>query len=485
MKILLAASELHPYSKSGGLADMVGALAKFLARAGHQVVVVTPLYAGIKERVPGLKFLDWKLSFPMRERMVRGEVWSLTVSDNLRIHFIHQPEYYYRTGLYGEGGAVYPDNADRFIFFSKAVVNLARHLPLKPDLVHVHDWQAALVPLMIRHQKQHYQWHDAPATCLTIHNLAYQGNFPWWDFGLTNLPFDDFNSGAVEFYGMMSCLKAGIVYSDMITTVSPRYAREITELEFGCAMDGILRNRQSVLEGILNGVDYDEWNTTSNPFLLHPFSASDLAGKRAEKEALQQELELPVNTKIPLFGTISRLAEQKGIPILLAALEEMLAAEMQFVLLGSGDLMFSKAFLDLAQRHPKRVAIRIGFDQGLSHRIEAACDFYLMPSRFEPCGLNQMYSLRYGAIPIVRATGGLDDSVVDATEDISRADGVKFHEFTSRALAKAIRKALALYGEPELLDYYRQNGMNADFSWERTVKQFEGFYRRFLPAKGH
>jgi len=482
VKILLATSEIHPYSKSGGLADMVGALAKFLARAGHDVMVVTPLYPGIREQFPSMRILDWKLNFPMRERMLRGEVWSLAAADNLRIQFIHQPELYYREGLYGEDGAVYSDNADRFIFFCKAVVNLARHLPFKPDLVHVHDWQAGLVPLMIRHQKDFYQWHDAPATCLTIHNLAYQGNFPWWQFGLTNLPFDYFNSGDAEFFGTMSCLKAGIVYADMITTVSPTYAREITTPELGCAMDGILRTRAEVLTGILNGVDYDEWNTTHNPLLPHPFSADNLEGKKAQKAALQAELGLPVKPDAPLFGTISRLADQKGMPVELAALEEMLAAEMQFVLLGNGDPVFSAAFLDLARRHPDRVAVRIGFDQGLSHRIEGGCDFYLMPSHFEPCGLNQMYSLRYGTVPIVRATGGLDDSVIDATEDAARADGIKFYEYAPRALAKAIRKALALFPHPEVLDHYRQNGMRADFSWERTVLKYEEFYQRFLPS---
>jgi starch synthase len=483
VKILLATSEIHPWSKTGGLADMTGAHAKFLARAGHEVVVVTPLYAGIKERVAGLKLLDWKLNFPMRERMVRGEVWSLRAAENLRVLFIHQPDLYYRAGLYSENGAVYQDNADRFIYFAKAVVNLARYLPFKPDLVHAHDWQAGLVPLMIRHQKQFYQWHDAPATCLTIHNLAYQGNFPWWDFGLTNLPFDYFRSGDVEFHGTMSCLKAGIVFADMITTVSPRYAREITEPELGCAMDGVLRARRDKLAGILNGVDYDEWNTTHNPFLPHPFSSQDLRGKQAQKAALQAELGLPVRPGAPLFGSITRLAEQKGLPIELSALEEMLAAGIQFTLLGSGDAELAEAFLDLARRHPEQVAVRIGFDQELSHRIEAGCDFYLMPSRFEPCGLNQMYSLRYGTIPIVRATGGLDDSVVDATEETGRADGIKFQEYSPRALAKAIRKALALYAEPELLEHYRQNGMTTDFSWERTVRRYEEFYRRFAPAR--
>ncbi len=485
MRILMASSEIHPYSKSGGLADVVGALAKFLARAGHEVVFITPLHTGIKEKFPGLKRLDWRLSLPMRERMLFGEVWTLQVEDRLRGYFIHQPDYFYREGLYSVNGADYPDNADRFVYFSKAVTHLARYLPFKPDLVHVHDWQVGLVPLMIRHQKSFYQWYEAPPTCLTIHNLAYQGNFPWWDFGLTNLPFDYYTVDGVEFYSQMSCLKAGIVYSDMITTVSPRYAREILEPEAGAGMEGVLGRRRDVLTGILNGVDYEEWNPTKNPFLSHPYSVDNLEGKRAQKAALQEELGLPVRPNTPLFGTISRLVEQKGMGIEVEALEEILtSSDIQFVLLGSGDSKFRTAFLELERRHPGRVAIRIGFDQGLSHRIEAGCDFYIMPSFFEPCGLNQMYSLRYGTIPIVRATGGLDDSVVDLTEDFEKADGIKFHEFSTRALGKALRKALALYRVPELAARYRRNGMEVDFSWERAASKYVAFYERFLPGFG-
>ena len=323
-------------------------------------------------------------------------------------------------------------------------------------------------------------WGTAPRTCLTIHNLAYQGIFPRAEFTLTNLPPDYFNPDGVEFYGQMNCLKAGIAYADVITTVSPRYAREITTPEFGCGLDGLLRQRQSDLFGILNGVDYEEWNTTHNPYLPHPYSADHLTGKTANKLELQKELGLPANAHIPLFGSITRLADQKGVDIQLGALEEMLSANMQFVLLGSGAPVFEQGYRDLAQRYPTKVAVRIGFDQGLSHRIEAGCDFFLMPSRFEPCGLNQMYSLRYGTIPIVRITGGLDDTVIDIAEDPERANGIKFTEYSTRALAKGIRKALALYGEPELLRHYRINGMKADFSWEKTARQYRRVYESLL-----
>jgi len=277
----------------------------------------------------------------------------------------------------------------------------------------------------------------------------------------------------------MSCLKAGIASADLLTTVSPRYAREITTPEFGCGLDGLLRHRQSSLVGILNGVDYEEWNTTQNPLIDPPYSADQLEGKAQNKLALQTELGLPADVQIPLFGSITRLVDQKGIDIMLGALEEMLLSELQFVLLSSADNPgFEKAFSDLATRYPKQVAVKFGFDQRLSQRIEAGIDFFMMPSRFEPCGLNQMYSLRYGAIPIVRATGGLDDTVVDVTENAGAADGIKFTEYSSRALAKAIRKALVLFREPGLLQRFRLNAMRADFSWERTGAEYVRLYER-------
>jgi starch synthase len=480
MKILLASSEVHPYSKSGGLADMVGALAKFLARAGNQVGVVTPLYRGIRERFPELKPFDWDFNLPLGNNFVQANVWTREFEDRLHFYFIDQPGFYQRANLYEEKGISYPDNAERYIFFSKCVANLSRYLPWKPELVHVHDWQTGFVPLLILHQRLHDGWSDAPRTCLTIHNLAYQGVFPKAHFAATNLPTSYLHPEGAEFFGYMSCLKTGINFADMLTTVSPRYAREITTEEFGCALDGVLRRRQDSLVGILNGVDYDEWKTEDNPYLKHSYSLADLSGKQANKLELQKEMGLPVNASVPLFGTVSRLADQKGMDIQLGALEEMLSAEMQFVLLGSGSAEFEQGFRKLVNRYPTKAAVKIGFDQGLSHRIEAACDFFLMPSKFEPCGLNQMYSLRYGTIPIVRRTGGLDDSVVDISDDEEGADGIKFQEISVRALSKSIRKALVLFENRSVLAHYIHNAMQKDFSWERTATEYESFYRKYL-----
>ncbi|NJM54777.1 MAG: glycogen synthase GlgA [Verrucomicrobiae bacterium] len=468
MRLLLASSEVHPYSKTGGLADMVGALAKSLADGGHDVGIVTPLYRGILEKHSGITPMDYDLAVPLGDTRVRAGVMVRELGPRLRIYFVDQREFFWRAGIYNEGGVDYPDNADRFIFFSKAVVHLARYLPLQPEIVHCHDWQAGLVPLFIKHALWREGWGSAPGTVLTIHNLAYQGVFGRAAYPLTNLPWDYFHPEGAEAHHQLNCLKAAISFSDRITTVSPRYAREIMTEAFGCGLDGVLRRRRDVLTGILNGVDTDEWDPARNPSLKHHYSAEDLSGKAEGKLDLQRELGLVVSPDVPLFGTITRLADQKGVDILLAALEEMLAAPMQFVLLGSGDPQLQAAYERLAARYPRKVAARIGFNAGLAHRIEAGCDFYLMPSRFEPCGLNQMYSLIYGTIPIVRRTGGLDDSVVDARDDMESANGIKFNEANGPALARAIRKALVLYADGDLLHRYRLNAMHRDFSWAPT-----------------
>ncbi|HKI68551.1 MAG TPA: glycogen/starch synthase, partial [Verrucomicrobiae bacterium] len=337
MRILLASSEVHPYSKTGGLADMAGALGKTLAQAGHRVGIVTPLYRGIRDRFPGIKRLDWWLELPLGDHRIQGEVWSLEASKGLTIYFIGKPEFFDRAQLYQEGGADYADNAERFIFFSKAVAHLARYLPWRPEIVHVHDWQAGLVPLLIQHESRHAGWRKPSGTCLTIHNLAYQGLFPPQTYPLTNLPAEYFNPDGVEFYGAMNCLKAGIAFADVLTTVSPRYAREITTEPFGCGLDGLLRKRHEILFGILNGADYAEWHTAENPYLKHSYSARRLTGKALNKLALQSELGLPEAAGIPVFGSVTRLTDQKGMDIQLGALEEMLNSNLQFVLLGSGD----------------------------------------------------------------------------------------------------------------------------------------------------
>jgi starch synthase len=441
------------------------------------VRIVTPLYRAIRENFPQIKREDWQFDLPLGARRVQAELLSLQVEKGLTVYFIQQPEFYFRAGIYQEDDFSYADNAERFIFFSKCIAHLARYWPWRPDIVHVNDWQTGFVPALMLHQHGAEGWGNPPPVCLSIHNLAYQGIFPAGAFDLTNLPADFFTMNGAEYYGELNCLKAGIIFSNVITTVSPRYAREIMTEEFGCGLDGLLRKQQQKLFGILNGVDCEEWNPSDDEFLVRPYSAARLAGKGANKLALQKELGLPVLADAPLFGTISRLAEQKGVDIQLGALQEMLSTRMQFILLGSGSAAYERGYHELARRFPDKVAVRVGYDEGLAHRIEAGCDFYLMPSRFEPSGLNQMYSLRYGTIPVVRATGGLDDSVIDFTENRSRANGIKFREFSARALAKAIRKALALYDNPALLRRFRQTAMKADFSWKQTIGEYLKVYK--------
>lgn len=492
MRILHATSELAPYSKSGGLADMVAGLAKALAHAGHQVGIVTPFYPTVRAAVRRLEPLDWLMALPLGADTVHATVWVDRREENLTVYFVDQPAFYNRPGLYGErqlraGQPVavdYPDNDRRFVFFSKAVAHLARYLPWKPELLHLHDWQTGLVPLLVRDQASRWQdgWAQPPPTLLGLHNLGYQGVFWPASYALTNLPWSYFNSEGAEFNGGYNSLKTGLVFADRIVAVSPTYAREIQRPERGCGLDGVIRARQTALTGILNGVDYDDWNTEHNPHLAAPYSARDLAGKAVNKAALQAKLGLPVRPKAPLFACITRLdPEQKGVELLHAALVEMLARDLQFVLLGNGQPAWEKAFSELESRYPAQVAVEARFDVALSHLIEAGADFLLMPSRYEPCGLNQLYSLRYGTVPVVRATGGLADSVVDITEHPDLANGIKFLDYSTAALAKAIRKALALYREPELLDHYRLNGMEADFSWSRSAEQYAALYRRLVP----
>ena len=480
MRILLASSEVHPYSKTGGLADMTGALARALAAAGHEVGLVTPLYRGVRNKCPDLRRLDWQMDLPLGSVRVSGEVWTSQPAPRLTVYFLRHDPFYDRPSIYQERGVDYADNAERYLFFCKAVTHLARYLPWRPELVHAHDWQASFVPLLIRHQAERDGWVGAPRTCLTIHNLAYQGIFPREQYALANLPLDYFHPEGAEFHGVVNFLKTGIAFADKITTVSPRYAREITTEPYGHGLDGLLRRRQADLVGILNGVDYDEWDPARSPSVRWHFTAADLTGKAACKADLQKEFGLPVRPSTPLFGSITRLADQKGVDIQLAALEEMLAADVQYVMLGSGSPFFEHAYQRLAARFSAKAAVRIGFDQDLSQRIEAGADFFLMPSRFEPCGLNQMYSQRYGTVPIVRRTGGLDDSVVDLAEDLARATGIKFTEYSARALAKGMRKAMVLFENPDLLHDVRVNGMTMDFSWSRTAAAYEAFYRQLV-----
>lgn len=460
---------------------MVAALTRALARVGDHVDVVTPLYRGVAARAaPGLRSAGWRFDVRMGDRLVSGEFRRLDPEPNLTLWFVDRPEYFDRAGIYQERAHDYPDNAERFLFFVKAGLALARHLPEPPAILHAHDWPAAMAPLLVQWQRVHGLWPHAPRTVLTLHNLEFQGAFPVATWPLANVGWDWFHSHSAEFHGRVNFLKAGIQLADALTAVSPRYAREITTREFGFGLEDLLLRREYELTGILNGIDYAEWNAETDPRLAQRYAPGDWTGKAANKAVVQTETGLEVRPDVPLFANISRLTWQKGCDLQLAAVESLLnqGADLQFLLLGTGEPVYEEGYRRFAARWPGRVAAHIRFDEGLAHRIEAGADFYLMPSRFEPCGLNQMYSMRYGATPIVRATGGLDDSVVDLREDPAHVTGVKFHAPTVEALTHALRKALAIYHCPPVFDIYRLNAMHADFSWERRAREYQHVYQQ-------
>lgn len=476
MHVLHVSSELHPFSKTGGLADMVGALAKALAASGMQVTVLTPLYRGIREENPGIRPINWRFELRLGSRNYSGAFWVLDAASGERVVFVEQTELFDRPGIYEENKVAYPDNDIRFIFLSRSAVLLARHLTPAPEVIHCHDWQTGLLPLLTHHGRHAGGWLHAPRTVMTVHNLAYLGQFPRASWPLTGLPWDYFHPESVEFWGGYSLLKCGLNHADALTTVSPHYALEITTPEFGCGLDGVLRRRRNELRGILNGVDYSEWNTTSNRHLPAPYTASDFSGKALCKAALQREMGLPVRPEVPLFGNVGRLDPQKGVDFMASALGEFLHEDVQYVQLGTGQGWLESTCRSLSERFPGKASVKIGFDNGLAHRIEAGADFFIMPSRFEPCGLNQLYSLRYGAVPIVRDTGGLHDSVLDPREAGDGATGIKFQDPSPGALLHALRKAQAVWAEPWLIDKFRRNGMTADFSWSRFTTQYMELY---------
>jgi len=480
MKIMQVAGECFPYSKTGGLADMVGALTKALAHQGHELTLVTPLYRGMESWLSKTKPLDWKLELPIGNRLVTGQIRVLQVSQDFRVLMVDQPDFFQRKGIYGEDGEDYADNAERFVFFCKACVNLARYLPDAPDLIHAHDWQSALVPMLMHHERMRGGWAKVPPSLLTLHNLAYQGNFPPASFGLSNLPENYFTPQSAEFYGQFSFLKAGLIHADRLTTVSPTYAREILTDEFSCGLGGVLNQRADQLHGILNGVDYDDWQTGKNPHLTHSYDRTNMRGKAQGKLALQKQLGLDPSTTKPLFGCVSRLVDQKGMDILMPALNATLDRGYQVALLGSGMPHYQEGFERIAARFPEQVSVTIGYDDALAHRIEAGSDFFLMPSRFEPCGLNQMYSLRYGSIPIVRDVGGLSDSVVGLDENPTQADGIKFSDFGVSALMQALAQALELYQDQKQLKAMQKRGMARDFSWQATSNAYLELYREMV-----
>jgi starch synthase len=475
MNILFAASELSPLAKTGGLGDVLAALPPVLKKRGHAVACVLPLYRGLLGKV-----LDPELSpltFPLRlgSALHQARIWTARTQEGVRLFLVQRDEFFDRSHLYGSSEGDYADNAARFIFFSKAVVELARYLQPVTQILHLHDWQTGLVPALVKSANLPLK------SVFTIHNLAYQGAFWGLDFGLTNLRGEYFTQSGVEFYGHLNLMKAGIVLANEVTTVSPRYAEEIQTEGFGCGLHRVLQEHRHKLTGILNGVDYERWNPSTDPFLAATYTPSRLKGKAACKLALQKDFGLKEN-EAPLFACITRLAQQKGAHLIADLMEELLNKGASFVLLGSGDVGLENHFRYLAHKYPHQVAVSIGFDESLSHRIEAAADFFLMPSQYEPCGLTQMYSLRYGAIPIAHRTGGLADSIVDYVETTGEGTGFLFSPHDVGSLRFACDRALNLYARKPEFNALRKQGMKVEFSWDRSAESYEQVYTRALAS---
>ena len=466
MRILQAVSEFFPYSKTGGLADMVAGLSGALAQC-HKVTVATPLYRGVREQFPDLEAIGEEFDLPFADAKNTGRWWLHQPSPNLTVLLLENDGFYNRPGLYMEHGEGYQDNPERFIFFSRAVARLAPDF----DVTHLHDWQTAIVPMLLKEGAGK----GTRRTVLTIHNLAYQGVCDASRFALTNLSAKLFHPRGPEHFGSLNFMKAGLHYADAITTVSPQYAQEILTEEFGEGLSGELVKRKDVLTGILNGVDYNEWRTRGNPHLAAGYDADNLSGKAECKEQLLKLFGLR-NEGMPLLAVVSRLVEQKGIGQMVEALAELLPDNrFQFVLLGSGDEALEEILKQLQTTFPDQVGIKIGYDQSLSHKIEAGADFFLMPSRFEPCGLNQLYSLRYGTIPIVHGVGGLKDSITDISQN--KGNGIRYDVFDVPQLTAAILRALKMYCDHHGTERARERGIRQDFSWTTAAEQYLKIFR--------
>lgn len=484
MKILIAASEAVPFCKTGGLADVVGTLSQKLGAMGHDVCLFLPKYQAVEAAVlqgGAARPVSIPLGSSRISASLRYMQWK-----SVSVCFIDYPPFFDREGLYGRDGQDHPDNDQRFILFSRGVLQGAKEIGFKPDVVHAHDWQAALIPAFL---KKHYAgdpFFAQTSSVLTLHNMAYQGNFPKHSLGLAGFGPEDFTSDQLEYFGKFSFLKAGIVFSDFLTTVSPTYAREIRQSpQRGFGMEGLLRKRQDALFGILNAIDMDIWNPEHDTNLARGYSAGDFArGKAACKKALQAECRLPQKKGMPIIGIVSRLDYQKGLDIAISALEPRIN-RCQLVVLGTGDASLQEAFAALARKRPESVYFQPGFDESFAHRVYAGCDIFLMPSRFEPCGLGQMIAMRYGGVPVATKTGGLADTVVETADEGIKPNGFLAAAGTADDIGLALERAFKVYGSKEKSSWDRlvRGAMECRFSWEKSVGAYLNIYKRAVEAK--
>jgi len=484
--LLVAASEAIPYAKTGGLADVTGALPQELVRLGHDVILLVPRHRSINESGRTFRQLD-VLPIPTPQGIVNAIIEEDIVSvrecsKGLRVWAIRYDPYFDRAGLYQERGQDYPDNLERFAFFSRAVIEVAAYLwrgkQWKTDILHLHDWQTSLCAAYLKSTHRNRSELKDIKTVLTLHNMGYQGLFSGNEFQKTGLPSSLFGLDGLEFYGSLNLLKGGIVFSDYLTTVSPTYAKEILTREGGCGLDGVLRNRQADLQGILNGIDVEIWNPETDPFLPATYSVNDRTGKAVCKTALQREFRLP-ESNVPLLAAIGRMTSQKGFDLLETVIPELMRLDVQVVMLGTGDPSYEERFQTLQMRFSDRMGLRIGFDEGLAHRIEGGADMLVMPSRYEPCGLSQLYSLRYGTVPIVRKTGGLADTVVPLERGKAAAPlatGLFIEEHTSESLLMSLRYSLEVFQDAGQWNRLVETGMGSDVSWARSARDYDELY---------
>lgn len=476
MKIVHAASELFPYVKTGGLADAVAALAGALVDGGHEVAVFVPGYRSVMEHphaVDAEVLLRPKIE--MGDVFMSGEIRAFSPREGLTVYLVCRDEFFDRRNPYGTGERDFEDNHHRFIFFCKGVVEAMRLLRMNADVIHCHDWQTGLLPLLLRHAEQRHGDILAMRTVFTIHNLAFQGVFPMRSFYRTNLPDELMSIDGVEFYGQMSMMKSGILFADKVTTVSPSYAREIQTAEFGCGLEGVVATRAEDLVGLINGVDTAIWNPATDKLLPATYTIKKLDGKWLCRAELLRRHGFDPEYQGPVFGMVCRLTTQKGVDLVLANREFFKREDCRLIVLGKGDPALEKGLRELAAALPKRVALSSKHDEGMSHLVTAGSDFFIMPSRFEPCGLNQMYSQLYGTIPIVSGVGGLADTVVDIDIDPRDGTGIQV-PVTPEGVLSGLERALRLHRNVKKLVEVQLRGMRRDFGWGDTVRAYETIY---------
>ena len=485
LQILFVTPEAVPFAKTGGLADVAGALPKFLQGLGCDVKVVMPYYRMVKESGLPLQYLGQEIEVPIGDEILKADIYQGQLDKGISVYFIGRDEFFDREYLYSTPKGDYFDNAERFIFFSKAVLIFCQLMAFSPAIIHHQEWQTGLIPAYLRSIYQNDPLFSRTAVVFTIHNIAYQGVFKKEKFSLTGLPNEMYNPEGIEFWERINFMKAGIVYADAINTVSQKYSEEIQTSEYGYGLEGILRKRKEDLYGILNGVDYQDWDPSHDAYLIARYNFQDLSGKRECKKDLLKAFNLPPSLEnFPLLGMISRLADQKGFDLLAEILDELFTLDIGLILLGTGEQKYHDLFTEVARKYPQKAGIRIAYDDRLAHKIEAGADFFLMPSKYEPCGLNQIYSLKYGTIPIVRATGGLDDTIVNYDPITGKGNGFKFVRYDAREFLNQIRVAIGFYSKPEQWKQLLRNAMEADFSWQRSANLYFQLYREALEKKG-